>query len=118
VKVEFALHATAMVRARFGSGPATDSRVPEPYRSAHLHCFANREEIFSSKLCSCFGCMSPFTPTEIWEWHDDGLTAFCPECQMDTVIGDSTALILDLTFLTTMNELWLGYLTQKHPRLQ
>ena len=116
MKVEFAPHASAMARARFGSGPATDEGIPEPYRSAHLHCFENRDLVQSSWKCACFGCMSSFTPDEIIEWHDGGLTAFCPDCQMDTVLADSSGISIEKPFLETMNELWLGYLTQRFPR--
>lgn len=55
--------------------------------SAHKHSRGNRAEIEASIVCGCFYCSAIFPPSEILEWQDDGQTAVCPRCPVDSVIG-------------------------------
>ena len=60
--------------------------------AAHKHSIFNRTEIVQSKLCGCFYCLQIFKPDEVIAWTDEedprGLTALCPHCGIDSVIGD------------------------------
>jgi hypothetical protein len=48
-----------------------------------------------------------FPPTEIKEWCDDGNTAICPRCGIDSVIGDASGFpITSPDFLARMNHYW------------
>jgi len=66
----------------------------------------DRAEVESSTLCGCFYCISIFAPAEIVEWIDDGKTAFCPHCEIDSVIGSASSFPLTAEFLERMREHW------------
>lgn len=85
----------------------TSSEITE----AHKHCFKNREEIEASSICGCFHCCSVFEPTTIYEWWDDdeagiGLTAVCPICGIDSVLGSSSNYSINSEFLNAMKKHW------------
>ena len=72
------------------------------------HSMRNREEIMKSKLCGCYYCETTFAPDEIEYWIDDdendiGQTARCPNCSIDSVIGDSTGYNLSKELLAELH---------------
>lgn len=80
---------------------------------AHRHCNNNREEIARSAVCGCFYCGESFQPGEIDRWvdwvdKDDGLgvTALCPRCGIDAVIGAASDYPLTADFLAAMHRRW------------
>jgi hypothetical protein len=80
----------------------------EQLRLAHRHCANHRAEIGRSELCGCFYCEKAFQPSSIKIWLDEGDgTALCPECAIDSVIGDASGFpAADPAFLTAMHEFW------------
>ena len=80
----------------------------DPLDAAHKHCIRNRQEILKSKMCGCFYCGSSFASTEIWEWIDEGETAMCPKCGIDSVLGDASGFMLSKNFLDGMNARWFS----------
>lgn len=72
----------------------------------HSHSIRNREEIERSCLCGCFSCIRIFEKEDIEDYIDDGLTALCPYCQVDTVIGDACGLELSVDLLSSLNKKW------------
>ena len=80
------------------------------YEAAHKHSFKNREEVLASEMCGCFFCLAVFPPSEITSWCDEvegvGLTAICPKCRVDAVIGAASGLPISATFLGAMNKRW------------
>ena len=85
-------------------------RRPEPdedrLKAAHRHCRLNRVELQSSDLCGCFYCFAIFAPAEISEWIDDGETALCPKCPVDSVIGSASGFPITPEFLHRMHDKW------------
>lgn len=81
---------------------------PPDYIRAHKHCIENRVEVEASVLCGCFYCMSIYPPSEIEGWIDDqeALTADCPRCGIDAVIGSASGFPITSEFLNVMNEHW------------
>ena len=68
---------------------------------AQAHASNHREEVLASKVAGCFYCQSTFSPTEIKEWLtecDEGQTALCPVCSIDSVIGDKSGFPLTESF--------------------
>lgn len=52
-----------------------------------------------------------FEPSEIVEWVDEdvngiGITAICPKCGIDSVIGDASNYKIDIECLASMNKTW------------
>lgn len=74
--------------------------------AAHKHSSKHREEIEKSEKCGCFFCLSIFAPSEIEDWTDGGQTAICPECMVDSVIGDASGFPITEDFLKEMKDHW------------
>lgn len=86
--------------------------------SIRTHASDNEIEILQSKTCSCFFCRQTYDARKVNDWINDerGVTAICPECGMDAVIGDASGLSLDKDLLKEMNLVFYGedYM-EKHP---
>lgn len=68
------------------------------------HSLRNRGEIERSKLCGCYCCAAVFDAEEIVEWVDGGMTAVCPRCTTDAVIGDASGLAIERNVLNVINK--------------
>lgn len=73
---------------------------------AHKHSSMHRDELERSEVCGCFYCSSIYLPTEIVEWIDDGQTAICARCPVDSVIGDASGYPITKEFLERMHAHW------------
>lgn len=78
---------------------------------AHKKSSMHREEVLASTTCGCFYCQTTFAPRKIGEWVDPrrsttGATALCPNCGIDSVIGDAAGFPLTAEFLVDMHERW------------
>jgi len=85
---------------------AAKANMPADVRHAHVHSSKHRAEILASDTCGCFYCEKTFGPHEIVEWTDDGQTAFCPKCGIDSVIGSASGFPINTDFLHQMCEYW------------
>jgi hypothetical protein len=75
---------------------------------AHHACFRHRAQLMASESCGYFYCLETFAPDAIEEWVDDGQTALCPCCGIDSVIGSASGYPVDRDFLSTMQQRWFG----------
>jgi hypothetical protein len=82
------------------------SRMPADVREAHEHCSKHRPEIIGSETCGCFYCLEIFTASEIEDWVDDGQTALCAKCGIDSVIGSASGFPVTKEFLQEMHKFW------------
>ena len=76
---------------------------------AHRHCRGYRAEIERSELCGCFYCLGKFSRLRIEDWVDEPdstQSAVCPQCAIDSVIGDASGYELSAQFLSAMHHLW------------
>ena len=73
---------------------------------AHGHSLNNREELAKSGVCGCFCCLATYPPSEIVEWIDEGQTAICPKCPVDSVIGSASGYPITVEFLQRMHDYW------------
>ena len=64
----------------------------------------NRKEIAKSSMCGCISCRTIFAATEVVDYIDAGLTALCPRCGIDAVIGDAAGVELTAELLAAMNK--------------
>ena len=75
--------------------------------ASHKSTIRHRVEILQSSNCGCFYCLTVFKPADILEWTDDEQTVLCPNCGIDSVIGDKSGYpVTDLDFLKQMNAYW------------
>jgi TPR repeat protein len=88
------------------------------FAELHKHAANNEIEILHSTNCSCFFCRQTYSARKVNDWINDdrGVTAICPECGMDAVIGDACGIVLDKVLLKEMNLAYYGedYM-EKHP---
>jgi hypothetical protein len=75
---------------------------------AHRHSIRHFAELRSSGLCGCFYCLDTFEFKEVREWTDDDQTALCPNCGIDSVIGDASRFPITEEFLAAMKERWFA----------
>ena len=85
--------------------------MPADIRNAHKHSRNHRAEVLASETCGCFYCISLFPPDAIDQWADSrkggsAQTALCPNCGIDSVIGDRSGFPITRPFLTEMHQHW------------
>jgi len=55
----------------------------------------NRRRLTPGTACGCFNCQATFPAEDVQSWVDDGLTALCPRCGVDSVVpGVTDAAVL------------------------
>ena len=90
-----------------------NSITPDHIR-AHRHSIRHRDEIIASGMCGCFYCLAIFQPNDIKDWVDQsdlrpaGVTALCPRCGIDSVIGSASGYPISEPFLTEMQSHWFS----------
>lgn len=82
--------------------------------TAHKRSSNHRTEVEDSTVCGCFYCQETFGPGEIEQWlEDEGGTAFCPRCSIDSVIGSESGYpVTDAAFLQAMHKRWFSVVPQ------
>lgn len=92
---------------------------------AVAHSYWNRVEVKASDRCACFHCLARFSPSEIKIWRDSedpnydggplsddgpfpGMTATCPACEYDSVIGSASGIQLTDDLLRSLDHYWHG----------
>ena len=76
-------------------------------KKCHRYSSYNRGDMFDTS-CGCFYCLSIFPSTQIKEWIDNGETAKCPHCGIDSVIGAVSGFPITIPFLKRMRDYWFG----------
>jgi len=75
-------------------------------KNAHVCSSGNREHLSKSKKCGCFYCLKIFDPKLIVDWCDNGQTAICPFCGIDSIIYDNKIYPISKEFLELMKKYW------------
>lgn len=77
---------------------------------AHLHASNNEIEIVKSDKCACFFCRQVYSARKIQDWINDerGISAICPECGIDAVVGDASGISLEKPILKALNLAYYG----------
>ena len=74
---------------------------------AHKYSSNHKPELEKDNICGCFYCLKIYNPKEIKEWTRDRRgTAICPNCDIDSVIGESSGFPITKEFLIAMNKRW------------
>lgn len=71
--------------------------------------YKNKDELARSEYCGCYNCTKIFVPTKIVKYVDNGKTAICPYCDMDSVIGSSKGYRITSDFLKKLKKEFLEY---------
>lgn len=95
-----------------------EMKIDSPLEELHERAHDNEIEILGSKTCSCFFCRQTYDARKVNDWVNgqNGMTAICPECGMDAVIGDKGGEPLSKETLKALNLAYYGedYM-EKHP---
>jgi hypothetical protein len=51
----------------------------------------NRDQVTAVPVCGCFYCRATFPGGAVQAWVDDGKTALCPRCGIDSVLPNVIA---------------------------
>lgn len=71
----------------------------------HRQSIGNKARLADAKDCGCFHCLSHFPASAAEYWDDEGgETAVCPECGVDSVIGEYDNKRVSDDLLRAMNE--------------
>ena len=74
---------------------ADSDAAVDPMNEAEAEAIAklsmlNRDRVRAAASCGCFHCQSIFASNEIRQWIDNGQTALCPRCGIDSVLPGVT----------------------------
>lgn len=81
-------------------------KMEKNFKEAHRFSSYHRKDLEKDNICGCFYCLKIFSPSEIEEWEDDGNTAVCPYCGIDSVIGESSGFPITTVFFKEMHKEW------------
>lgn len=77
----------------------TEKRYERYYPLIGKASFENWDSVNGSSLCGCYHCCSIFPSSEVTmeDWIEDrhGMTAVCPRCHIDSVLGDAAGIPID-----------------------
>ena len=96
-----------MQKINFHKNDNTEQKCEPDYITAHEYSMFNRRLLEHDKRCGCFHCLKVFDTKEL-EWVDFDLTALCPYCGIDAVIGESAGYPLIEEFLQKMRDYWFS----------
>lgn len=68
--------------------------------------FKNRDMVDKSSKCGCYACCQIYDAKYVWEYVDDGETALCPICYIDSVLPDASGVKLNNTILNKLRKKW------------
>jgi len=69
----------------------------------HKKCTNNKSDIDDETLCGCFYCETIFLGNKISNYVDEGQTALCPICNVDSVIASDKKKTVNQSLLKAMN---------------
>ena len=70
----------------------------------HKCAINNRQQIKVADTCGCFYCKQIFYAGDVTEWTDDGNTAICPHCGVDSVICNKKDYVVTPEDLELLNK--------------
>ena len=75
-------------------------------KKLHTYSTHNKSMVEKSDKCYCFHCQKSFDKNEITDYTDNGKTAICPHCGIDSVLPDSIDEDIDEKIISEMNKYW------------
>lgn len=64
----------------------------------------NKACLTKADTCGCFYCQKIFNPEEIKKWTDNGKTAICPHCGVDSIIAETNEIKITPELLEELNK--------------
>lgn len=82
----------------------------EQFPEIYKHTKNNEIDILNSKKCSCLFCRQTYDARRVSDWSNENnkISAVCPECGMNAVVGDASGFSLDHDTLKQLNLTYFG----------
>lgn len=77
-------------------------------KEASKFSIRNKEQLLKSKIAGCYCCCEIYDVSEIKEWTDVGVTALCPKCSVDSVLGDGSPYKIEKETLQELKKYWFS----------
>ena len=78
----------------------------EQLKRLHTYSSHNRNLVLMANRCCCFCCQRSMDSREIQHYTNNGQTALCPKCGIDSIIPDSVGESIDQATIAEMHEYW------------
>lgn len=75
-------------------------------KDASKYSIHNKKQLEESEIAGCYYCCKIFEPSEIKIYVDDNDTAICPNCKIDSVLGDKSGFEITPENLAKLKEYW------------
>lgn len=66
--------------------------------------FENKHWLEHTNKCGCIYCQKIFSPDKIKDWTDQGMTAVCPYCGIDSIIPELEEYEITPTILKELHD--------------
>lgn len=86
------------------------------FNELHKKSSNHKELLAEVKKAGCFYCLKEFNTSKITEWIDEGKTAVCPHCRIDSVLPITEEVNSDI--LKEMNEVWFSPIIEKTEKIK
>ncbi len=85
----------------------------------HRLSIRHRDLVQAAPQCACFHCGEFFSPEQIMDWVDGGVTALCPKCGIDSVVPETQRDHLEPDLIASMRAYWFerSIMIPDHPSL-
>ena len=74
--------------------------------ATHKFSSHHRGLVTPTATCGCFYCESVFQGQDVADWTDQGQTALCPKCGIDSVLPENAAIRVTSDLLVKMRAYW------------
>ena len=100
--------AKGMAGIHFYNENDTDFTYDETEHLSTLHTYTlkNKSLIEKSKICYCYHCKNKILVEDIVDYLDEGETAVCPKCNVDSLIPDCIDEEITDKVIDDMNRYW------------
>ncbi len=75
-------------------------------KEASKYSIYNMSGLMQGEMAGCYYCLSVFKVSKIKETTDNGKTALCPECGIDSVLSDRSPYVLNKKNLQILYKYW------------
>ena len=76
-------------------------------QAVYEHSRLNRRFMTPGGSCRCFHCLLGVAAEQIGQWIDDGQTALCPHCGIDSVLSNAIDALSD-TLIQQLHAAYFG----------
>lgn len=85
-------------------------------KEAPIYSMKNKKFIDESEVCGCYYCLEVFSKNDITDWTDNGQTAICPKCHIDSVLSQSYGIELNKEQLQIVHDYWFKNAENNKPQ--